>query len=109
MNLKQFGFTKGHSTTEAGVELIQQIFGAWKDSRDAIGVFCDLCKAFDYVRNDTLIRQLHHYGVTGRSLGLLESYLSGTIQRVVINDERSSGSADNMGVPQGSVLGSFLF
>ncbi|GBP68765.1 hypothetical protein EVAR_83497_1 [Eumeta japonica] len=41
------GFTKGRSTTEAGVELIQQIFGAWEDSRDAIGVFCDLSKAFD--------------------------------------------------------------
>ncbi|GBP16981.1 Probable RNA-directed DNA polymerase from transposon BS [Eumeta japonica] len=109
MNVKQFGFTKGRSTTEAGVELIQQIFGAWEDSRDAIGVFCDLSKAFDCIHHDTLIRKLHHYGVTGRSLGLLESYLSDRIQRVDIYGERSSGSAVNMGVPQGSVLGPFLF
>ncbi|GBP00202.1 Probable RNA-directed DNA polymerase from transposon BS [Eumeta japonica] len=39
----------------------------------------------------------------------LESYLSDRIQRVDINGERSAGSAVNMGVPQGSVLGPFLF
>ncbi|GBP38859.1 hypothetical protein EVAR_32375_1 [Eumeta japonica] len=34
---------------------------------------------------DTLIRKLHHYGVTGRSLALLESYLRGRIQKVDVN------------------------
>ncbi|GBP32077.1 Probable RNA-directed DNA polymerase from transposon BS [Eumeta japonica] len=109
MNVKQFGFTKGRSTTEVGVELIQQIFGAWEDSWDAIGVFCDLSKAFDCIHHDTLIRKLHHYDVTGRSLELLEFYPSERIQRVDINGERSSESAVNMGVPQGSVLEPFLF
>ncbi|GBP62951.1 Probable RNA-directed DNA polymerase from transposon BS [Eumeta japonica] len=59
--------------------------------------------------NGNLQRKLHHYGITGRSLGILKSYLNDRIQRVDINDERSSGSVVNMGVPQGSVLGSFLF
>ncbi|GBP08065.1 hypothetical protein EVAR_2876_1 [Eumeta japonica] len=81
--------TRRSLNNRSGVELIQQIFGAWEDSRDAIGVFCDFSKAFDYVHHDTLIKKLHHYGVTGRSLGLLESYLSDKIQRVDLNDERS--------------------
>ncbi|GBP44619.1 Probable guanine nucleotide exchange factor MCF2L2 [Eumeta japonica] len=79
------------STTEAGVELIHQIFDTWEDSRDTIGVFCDLSKAFDCVYHDTLFRKLHHYGVTDRSLELLESYLSDRIQRVDFNVYRVSG------------------
>ncbi|GBP34504.1 hypothetical protein EVAR_29899_1 [Eumeta japonica] len=79
-----FGFTKGRSTTEAGVELIEQIFGAWEELRDAISVFCDLSKAFYWIHNDTFIRKLHHYGV--RDLLLLESYLSGKVQSVDVND-----------------------
>ncbi|GBP41961.1 Probable RNA-directed DNA polymerase from transposon BS [Eumeta japonica] len=109
MNVELFGFTKGRPTTEAGVELIQQIFDAWEDSRDAIGVFCDLSKAFDCVHRDTLIRKLHHYGVTGRSIALLDSYLRGKIQKIDVNGEGSLGIIVNMGVPQGSVLGQFLF
>ncbi|GBP20134.1 hypothetical protein EVAR_5564_1 [Eumeta japonica] len=62
---------KDRSTTEAGVELIQQIFESWEDSRDAIDVFCNLCKTFDCVHHDTLIKKLHHQGITDRSLELL--------------------------------------
>ncbi|GBP88096.1 Probable RNA-directed DNA polymerase from transposon BS [Eumeta japonica] len=109
MKVKQFGFTKGGLTTETGVELIEQIFGACQEPRDAIGVFCDLSKAFDCVHHNTLIRRLRHYGARGHILGLLESYLRGRIQRVDINGERSSGYAVNMGVPQSSDLRPFLF
>ncbi|GBP40568.1 hypothetical protein EVAR_7567_1 [Eumeta japonica] len=66
---------KSRSTTKAGVELIQQIFFGWEDTRHAIGVFCDLFKAFYCVHHNTLIRKLRNYGVTGRSLELLEPYL----------------------------------
>ncbi|GBP12541.1 hypothetical protein EVAR_10212_1 [Eumeta japonica] len=81
----QFGFTKSRSTTEAGVELTEQIFGVWEESRDAICVFCDLSKTFDCVHHNALIRKLHHYDVRGLSLGLLESYLSGRVLKVDIN------------------------
>ncbi|GBP36871.1 Probable RNA-directed DNA polymerase from transposon BS [Eumeta japonica] len=74
-----------------------------------IGIFCDLSKAFDCVHHDTLIRKLRHFGVTGRSLGLLESCLRDRIQRADINGQRSSGSVVNTGVPQNSVLRPFLF
>ncbi|GBP44913.1 hypothetical protein EVAR_24828_1 [Eumeta japonica] len=47
--------------------------------------YCDLSKAFDCVHHETLIGKLRHYGVTGRALDLLKSYLSNRVQRVDVN------------------------
>ena len=55
---QQYGFTKGRCTTDAGVTLIKNIFNAWEDTKDAIGIFCDLSKAFDCVNHETLLLKL---------------------------------------------------
>ena len=105
----QFGFTKGRSTTDAGVNLIRYIYKAWEDSQDAIGIFCDLSKAFDCVDHQTLVSKLNHYGIKDKALCLISSYLNNRTQRVAINSTTSSGCPVSMGVPQGSILGPFLF
>lgn len=68
---QQYGFTRGRSTTDAGVALLHHIFGAWENSHDAIGIFCDLSKAFDCVCHDTLLLKLSHYGIRGQGLKML--------------------------------------
>ncbi|CAH2095977.1 unnamed protein product [Euphydryas editha] len=106
---KQYGFTRGRSTTDAGVALLKHIYDAWERSQNAIGVFCDLSKAFDCVDHGILLSKLEYYGVNGKALDLIASYLSNRIQHVSINGTNSSGSVLKMGVPQGSILGPFLF
>ncbi|GBP36660.1 hypothetical protein EVAR_35245_1 [Eumeta japonica] len=52
-----------------------------------MGVFCDLSKPFDCVNHETLIRVLHHFGITGRgALDLLASDLANRVQKVVVNN-----------------------
>ena len=106
---RQFGFTKGRSTTDASARLVTQILEAWESSQDAVGIFCDLSKAFDCVDHDTLISKLRHYGIRGKSLELVRSYLSNRQQKVDVCGSTSSGTVVKMGVPQGSILGPFLF
>lgn len=106
---QQYGFTKGRCTTDAGVSLIKHIFTSWEKAYDAIGIFCDLSKAFDCVEHETLLLKLEHYGIRGTSLNLLKSYLQNRHFKVQINKINSQGANISMGVPQGSILGPFLF
>jgi hypothetical protein len=106
---RQFGFSKGKSTTDAGASLIKYIMENWENSRDTMGAFCDHFKAFDCVNHKTLICKLEHYSIRGLSLKLISSYLSHRTQTVAFKDVVSQGSEIKMGVPQRSILGPFLF
>ncbi|GBP43216.1 hypothetical protein EVAR_39273_1 [Eumeta japonica] len=100
MSKKQFNFTRGRSIINDGVELVEIILETSDGSRNAIGVFCDLSKAFVCVNDETLIRNnTDHYGVTDRVLDLLTLYLTNRVQRSDVNNMRSSGSVIRMEVP----------
>ena len=72
-------------------------------------VFLNISKAFDKVWYLGLLFKLKSYGIQGNRLKLLENYLHDRKQRVVLDGQCFSCKNILSGVPQGSVLGPFLF
>ena len=69
----------------------------------------DLSKAFDTIDHDILVHKLHSYGIKGRSLIFFKDYLTERKFIVKYSNNFSESRQLRMGVPQGSILGPFLF
>ena len=80
--LGQYGFRPGHSTAMAVLEMVEKVREAWEQGNAAIGVLIDLKKAFDRVDHRILLAKLEHFGIRGKALKLLESYLADRTQYV---------------------------
>jgi hypothetical protein len=69
----------------------------------------DICKAFDTVDHSKLLQKLHDFGFSGSLSLWFQNYLSGRFQRVTVHGATSTSLPIASGVPQGSLLGPFLF
>ena len=105
----QSGFLPGYSTTHQLIELYDNIVLALDKKQITSITFADISKAFDTVWIKALILKLENYGIKGKLLFWLKSYLSRRKQRVFIKNAISSTGELKAGVPQGSVLGPLLF
>ena len=92
------------------IKVQNDIISALDAGSSAIFLMLDLSAAFDTIDHDILLSQLCNvYGITGNVLDWFRSYLTGRIQRVVIEDSVSVGQELDFGVPQGSVLGQIIY
>ena len=106
---KQFGFRKGLATYMPILLIQELITKAFEEEEHIVGIFLDLKKAFDTVDHIILCNKLHKYGLSGKALHILKSYLANRKETVNIRDTYSKFGEMNIGVPQGSILGPLLF
>ena len=107
--LRQFGFRKKYSTTDAVANLVGEILQGFDNSQMILTVFIDLRKAFDSVSHSVIIRKLRKLGIQDTELQWFQSYLSMRSQHVQINCDKSPNMEVNVGMPQGSLLSVLLF
>jgi hypothetical protein len=106
---QQYGFTSNRGTNDALFDLLGYIRSSLNTDKHCLAIFCDFSKAFDTIDHNRLLMKLNRYGIRGAALDLIKSYLSGRAQVVTVKNSISESLPINHGVPQGSILGPWLF
>ena len=106
----QYGGVKGRGTEHFLVGLWQQILEDIEDSRAAtLLTSIDYAKAFNRLDFSHCLSCLHTKGANGKLIKIIASFLSGRVMRVKVGSSLSPPRPVLGGVPQGSLLGVFLF
>lgn len=105
----QFGFRKNVSTETALINFINFVHKGLTAKHNVGAVFMDLSKAINVMDHNILEIKLKHYGFRGTFFKLLMRFVRDRKYFANINETNSKIRNVNIGVPQGSTLGSLLF
>jgi len=106
----QSAYRKYHSTETAILRVQNDILCGLDQQQEAILVLLDFSAAFDTIEHGVLLDRLsERYGITGKALDWIKSYMSSRTQSVIVDDVPSDPIPLAFGVPQGSVAGPLLF
>ena len=101
------GFKPGDSWINQAVSITHEIYiYIFDEIHEDRNVFFDISKAFNKVWHDGIVFNLIQKGISGNLLNLLREFLSERRRSVVFKSQFSYITA---GVPQGSILGTWMY
>ncbi|CAB0018453.1 unnamed protein product, partial [Nesidiocoris tenuis] len=106
---EQHGFIGGRSTTTSLLTFQEVVLRAFEEGCQVDCVYTDFAKAFDKVPHQRLLLKLEAFGIFGRLLAWLASYLADRRLTVRLKSACSHSFMALSGFPQGSHLGPLLF
>ena len=105
----QFGFRTKHSC-ESQLPLTMHDFSRYMNERDQVDIgIWDFSKVFDKVAHSRFVQRLEYYGIRGKPLLWIKSFLSNRSQQVTVEGSYSTPCKITSGILQGSFLGPTLF
>jgi len=105
----QHGFIKGRSCVTQLLDVLDHWTEALDNDDSMDCIYLDFAKAFDSVPHQRLLRKVYGYGIRGKLITWVKSFLIVIRQRVSIAGVYSLLAEVLSGIPQGSVLGPLLF
>ena len=110
IKLDQFAYKKGTSATDALIMCHHKWLNWLDGNADHVRVISfDLKKAFDSVSHNIICKKLESTNINPYIINWIANFLTDRRQRVIVNGIETNYMNINKGVPQGTVLGPFLF